>query len=124
MHVLLFDILLLARILFFDNDSVFDNECFFLSAKGGEGGEGGDASLRRVVAASLSTLSESGFINYFGLQRFGTSATPTHVVGRSLLKKEFARSVELVLSSRLGSHVPPFPLQQRDVDSLFPKIAK
>jgi tRNA pseudouridine13 synthase len=77
-----------------------------------------------VVAASLSTLSESGFINYFGLQRFGTSATPTHVVGRSLLKKEFARSVELVLSSRLGSHVPPFPLQQRDVDSLFPKIAK
>ena len=115
----------LARILFFDNDSVFDNDCFlFLSAKGGEGGEGGDASLRRVVAASLSTLSESGFINYFGLQRFGTSATPTHVVGRSLLKKEFARSVELVLSSRLGSHVPPFPLQQRDVDSLFPKIAK
>ena len=51
-----------------------------------------------MVAASLRTLSESGFINYFGLQRFGTGATPTHVVGRSLLKKDFTRAVELVLS--------------------------
>jgi tRNA pseudouridine13 synthase len=69
-------------------------------------------------------LRESGFINYFGLQRFGTGATPTHVVGRALLKKEFDKAVELILASRLGSHTPKFPLQQQEIDRLFPKIAK
>ena len=77
-----------------------------------------------VLSSAVSTLKESGFINYFGLQRFGTGASPTHVVGRALLQKNFDRAVELILSSRLGSHTPKFPLEQKDVDTLFPKIAR
>jgi hypothetical protein len=30
------------------------------------------------IAAAVSELRERGFINYFGLQRFGTGNVPTH----------------------------------------------
>ena len=60
--------------------------------------------LQKVVDASIHTLRESGFINYFGLQRFGTGAVPTHIVGKALLKKEYSKAVELILKARLGSH--------------------
>lgn len=35
-----------------------------------------------VVNDIMVSLSERGFINYFGMQRFGTSSIPTHHVGR------------------------------------------
>ena len=44
-----------------------------------------DLILRNVkgapgdVARAAEALEKSGFINYFGLQRFGHSAAPTHV---------------------------------------------
>ena len=44
-------------------------------------------TLRNVVgdhdkiAESLESLKVNGFINYFGLQRFGTTSVPTHKIG-------------------------------------------
>jgi len=35
-----------------------------------------------IVDGAVQTLKQSGFINYFGMQRFGTAATPTHAVGK------------------------------------------
>ena len=34
------------------------------------------------IDRSLESLRDYGFINYFGLQRFGTTSVPTHHVGR------------------------------------------
>ncbi|KAG7630051.1 Pseudouridine synthase TruD [Arabidopsis suecica] len=52
-------------------------------------------TLRGVVADSEETIKQSaeslgkdGFINYFGLQRFGSGLVPTHHVGAALLKGE------------------------------------
>ena len=40
-----------------------------------------------------------GFINYFGLQRFGTNAhVPTHLVGVALLRRDFLAALRLVLA--------------------------
>ena len=33
------------------------------------------------IEESLESLKVSGFINYFGLQRFGTTSVPTHKIG-------------------------------------------
>lgn len=41
-----------------------------------------------MIEKCLVELTQSGFINYFGLQRFGTS-TPTNVVGKLLLQEKF-----------------------------------
>lgn len=44
-------------------------------------------------------LSEIGKIaNFYGLQRFGSERLVTHLVGREIIKRDFARAVELLLS--------------------------
>ncbi len=35
-----------------------------------------------MISAAVRSLREAGFINYFGMQRFGTSSIPTHHIGR------------------------------------------
>lgn len=66
-------------------------------------------ALRHITAepetinASLTSLRENGFINYYGLQRFGNcAAIPTHRVGLALLRGDFAEAVELILKPRDG----------------------
>ena len=37
------------------------------------------------IAASLKSLEANGFINYYGMQRFGTTSVPTHTIGRFVI---------------------------------------
>lgn len=56
-----------------------------------------------TIDASLASLKEAGFINYYGMQRFGNCvAIPTHRVGLALLQGKFEEAVELVLKPREG----------------------
>ncbi|KAF7142514.1 hypothetical protein RHSIM_Rhsim05G0160900 [Rhododendron simsii] len=66
-------------------------------------------TLRSIVADSADTIKASadalgkhGFINYFGLQRFGSGSVPTHLVGATLLRGEWRRAVEMLLDPREG----------------------
>ena len=58
------------------------------------------AAGAEVVAAAAAALATSGFINYFGLQRFGTGATPTHTLGAALLRGQWREAVRLLLTPR------------------------
>ncbi|KAK9173900.1 tRNA pseudouridine synthase TruD family protein [Cryptosporidium meleagridis] len=51
----------------------------------------------KMVDKLISDFKSSGFINYFGLQRFGTSEIPTYKIGVSLLKKEWKKAFHLIL---------------------------
>lgn len=55
--------------------------------------------LPRVQASSaVSQLSARGFVNYFGLQRFGSgSGCPTHRVGALLLRGQWQPAVDMLL---------------------------
>lgn len=55
-------------------------------------------SLDKTVASWL----QRGFVNYFGLQRFGNSATPFHLIGRAVLRKDFKLAVLLLLRPQDG----------------------
>lgn len=56
-----------------------------------------------VVEESLNTVKEKGFINYYGLQRFGNSAAiPTFLIGKALLQGKWSEAVELILKPRDG----------------------
>lgn len=50
----------------------------------------------------METLKTQGFINYFGMQRFGTAPIPTHVVGLALLRSDWALAAHLLLRPRDG----------------------
>ncbi|KAF5835235.1 hypothetical protein DUNSADRAFT_7723 [Dunaliella salina] len=54
-------------------------------------------SLALVVHASCAAVAAHGFVNYFGLQRFGTAGTPTHKVGAALLQGHFGMAVDLIM---------------------------
>lgn len=64
-------------------------------------------TLRGVVAETdksienaVKGLGESGFINYFGLQRFGSGSIATHNVGAALIRGEWKAAAELILDPR------------------------
>jgi tRNA pseudouridine13 synthase len=61
--------------------------------------------LRNVVGdveATLGRVRDTGFINYFGLQRFGSGKPPTHAVGLQLLKGNYRDAVNLILAVKPG----------------------
>ncbi|CAO3599103.1 unnamed protein product [Absidia cylindrospora] len=55
-----------------------------------------------TVAKSVNSLATQGFLNYFGMQRFGTSSILTHEIGRKILRKDFAGAVDLIMMPRAG----------------------
>lgn len=58
---------------------------------------------RQLITASLESVKRNGFINYYGLQRFGNcAAIPTYEIGKALLKGNWKRACELVLKPREG----------------------
>lgn len=51
-----------------------------------------------IVSNAVENFSTHGFINYFGLQRFGSFSTGTHTIGRSMLQGDFKAACEGILS--------------------------
>jgi tRNA pseudouridine13 synthase len=55
-----------------------------------------------VISSSIETLQNTGFINFFGMQRFGNSSVPTHAVGLKLLQSKWTDAASLILKERDG----------------------
>ena len=52
---------------------------------------------RSIVGSAVKNLTERGFINYYGLQRFGTFSIRTDEVGVSMLQGNFKAAVDAIL---------------------------
>ncbi|KAL1869184.1 hypothetical protein VTK73DRAFT_3353 [Phialemonium thermophilum] len=81
---------------------------FIITLKNCEHYRGGNCSvpvrikmIRESVEMGLLHLYKHGFINYYGLQRFGTHSIGTHQLGMKILKGNFEGAVEDIL------HVEP-----------------
>ncbi|XP_047675266.1 pseudouridylate synthase 7 homolog isoform X5 [Tachysurus fulvidraco] len=55
------------------------------------------------VEQAMASLRDTGFINYYGMQRFGTTAVPTHQVGRAILQNNWTEVMDLILKPRPGA---------------------
>ncbi|KAI9574709.1 tRNA pseudouridine synthase D [Boletus coccyginus] len=53
---------------------------------------------------AMDTMKQKGFINYYGMQRFGTAAVPTHTIGLAFLRSDWHKAVSLILRVRPGEH--------------------
>ncbi|KAJ3229866.1 hypothetical protein HDU81_004952 [Chytriomyces hyalinus] len=53
--------------------------------------------ISEILATSLKSLQENGFINYYGMQRFGTRSVSTHQVGLAMLSSSWATAIELIM---------------------------
>lgn len=73
-----------------------------------EGAGDTEAAVRDTLAARLESVRTTGFVNYFGLQRFGRiAACQSHDVGVLLLRKEWAAAVDLLVGSSRGALETP-----------------
>ncbi|TAQ88272.1 hypothetical protein B7494_g3369 [Chlorociboria aeruginascens] len=52
----------------------------------------------KVVGQAVQHLQDHGFLNYFGLQRFGTFSTGTDEIGKLILKDDFEGAVWAILT--------------------------
>lgn len=50
-----------------------------------------------VVGTTIRHLSERGYINYYGLQRFGTFSTRTDTIGVKMLQGDFKGAIDAIL---------------------------
>ncbi|PPR91576.1 hypothetical protein GOBAR_AA29111 [Gossypium barbadense] len=60
------------------------------------------ADSEDTIQASAESLGRHGFINYFGLQRFGSGSVPTHHIGATLLRGEWKAAASTILDPREG----------------------
>ena len=56
------------------------------------------AAASAVLAPAAKYLSEKGYLNYYGLQRFGTFSTRTDTIGMKMLQGDFKGAVEAILT--------------------------
>ena len=57
-----------------------------------------------TVRISAEAFVRHGFINYFGLQRFGTTEVSTVEVGKALLKSDWNLAVDMIMKQRDNEH--------------------
>ncbi|KAK0618677.1 Multisubstrate pseudouridine synthase 7 [Lasiodiplodia hormozganensis] len=53
---------------------------------------------RDIVEKSTAAFQKEGFINYFGLQRFGTYEVSTDSIGKYMLSEDLGKAVDLILA--------------------------
>jgi len=54
------------------------------------------------IDTALATLRTNGFINYFGLQRFGSTSLRTHTVGAALCRGDWIGAIDLIMAPTSG----------------------
>ena len=64
-------------------------------------GDSNDVSSNEMEKR-LKVLQETGFVNYFGMQRFGSSTVGTHDIGRAILQNKFDLACALMILPRSG----------------------
>lgn len=56
-----------------------------------------EANTKKAIREAVARTVENGFVNYFGLQRFGTGNVGTHVTGELLLRGEWKEALDSIL---------------------------
>lgn len=59
-----------------------------------------EEALNQILTKSTEKLMETGFLNYFGMQRFGSFSIPTYEIGKKILKEDYKGACELLLSNQ------------------------
>jgi len=71
-------------------------------------------TIKKRIAETIEELKETGGVpNFFGHQRFGTTRTITHLVGKSLIKGNFKKATMLFLA-KPSRHEHPKSRQARE----------
>lgn len=62
---------------------------------------------QRAIDKAMNSIRDNGFVNYFGLQRFGSRSIMTHEIGLAVLQCRWEEAVNLILSYRFDDNMQP-----------------
>jgi tRNA pseudouridine13 synthase len=79
--------------------------------------------IENVIAERVEAVKQSGFLNYFGMQRFGNGTVPTHMIGVLILKGEWLRICQLLLDPDKDEQEPVRTAKQIYRDTKDPREA-
>ena len=68
---------------------------------------------------SCQALNERGFINYFGLQRFGKGGAGNHLIGRALLQCNWKEAIDYMFAPKEGDREEVSVMKQRYAEGLL-----
>lgn len=71
----------------------------------------------KVVEKAMESIKTKGFVNYFGLQRFGTRSIQTHEIGLAILQTKWDQAVDLILSYRFDDNMQPPASQDKNSEN-------
>lgn len=57
---------------------------------------------KEVASEAAAAFQRRGFLNYYGLQRFGTYATGTHIIGQKMLQGDLKGAIDSILAYDAG----------------------
>lgn len=52
-----------------------------------------------MIIKDIEEAGKNGFINYYGMQRFGTRSIATHIMGKAMVKSDWEEAIKLILST-------------------------
>ncbi|KAL7600373.1 hypothetical protein Lser_V15G22246 [Lactuca serriola] len=87
------------------------------------------ADSEDTVKAAADALGKHGFVNYFGMQRFGSGSIPTHLIGAKLLKGEWKEAVSMILDPRDGEkddirRIREYYKESQDIDGTLRQLPR
>ncbi|XP_071703498.1 multisubstrate pseudouridine synthase 7 isoform X1 [Rutidosis leptorrhynchoides] len=87
------------------------------------------ADSEDTVKAAADALGKHGFINYFGMQRFGSGSIPTHLIGAKLIKGEWKEAVSMILDPRDGERddirrIREYYKESKDIDGTLRQLPR
>jgi len=71
--------------------------------------------IKERIEDIINILNLKGFPNYFGLQRFGTFRTNSHVVGRYLLENNYERAFNEFVTTNYSTESPHIQLMRQNL---------
>ena len=73
------------------------------------------------IKAACRKIGESGFINYYGLQRFGSGGTKSHISGIALFKQDWKLAVQLLFTAREGDKPEMLEMKEAFLEKRYQK---
>ncbi|SCU95534.1 LAME_0F12508g1_1 [Lachancea meyersii CBS 8951] len=75
--------------------------------------ENSTLTFEKILEEGCSSIQKNGFINYFGMQRFGTFSVSTHEIGKWILLGDWKKVSDLILAEQ--ENVLPISKEARKV---------
>ena len=73
-------------------------------------------NVKSDIDLITKSLNEKGFINYFGMQRFGVGNIPTHIIGKYVIKKMWKEAfINIISTEKMFEAMKAVGLSSRDI---------